>query len=1147
MGQPERVASIYVRLLGRFDVRSGTTTVLDDAWPRARARALLKLLVLARGHALRRAEAEASLWPDLGAAAAANNLRKNVHYLRTAFGSAGVELPIRVTDDSVALEADVWLDVDAFQEEARRARAQRLDPAIYEQALALYGGALRVDDLDPDHVRQLRDHLPALFAELLFELSELHLARAEYDEAGERLNELLRMEPAHEEAHRALMRLYAWTGQRHLAMRQYTVCRDAMRAEFDVGPSAETDALHGQIRDQRLGTPARPAGRFVGRQRELAVLRASLDDAMAGSGSVVVVGGEPGVGKTRFVQEFALYAHLRGAGVVWTYCADDGSSLAFQPWVQAIRGIAALAPPGDTEAVRPGQFAPEFAHTNAAPVDGAVSPPEARVQMFQAAAEYFRLQSRGQPLVIVIDDVHGATAPTLRLLEYLSRELQAAHTRIVIVTCCRDAARRTALAPTLSELARQPRNRDLTLFGLDRAEVGVLVAAVAGSEPSPALADAVHAATGGNPFRVHEAVRLIERDPAAQLKPQRPGDVTDTRLHLVPDACRRVLEVAAVIGLEFDADLLQAVGQWHGVNVVEQLREATREHLVVSVSDAGGRYRFAHALVREALYSGLPATDRPEVHRRTAEALEAALSATGQQDLIPDIARHFSEAARADGDVEKAIEYTMRASDAAQQVYAWEQTVDYWKSALELMERGRVDPERIVVLLERLQDLIFRTGDDYAGGLAYLERVLALRERLGQHKELAEAHYRLALARSPHGPAANHLPLMDIPDALDHYYAAEDVLARTLEGPALAFFYISLGLAAFYAIRNAEALSASSRAMEIAGRVGVEPLWATANGVHGLALRLDGRLREGRRHLEVCWEISDRQDDLTLSFLTATNIADWHEGYARGGGEIYRRELAKPRIAKAPRERAGLVHDLGAALSLSGELAEARRLFDEEPNPGLAAMLGFCDGRWEDAAAEWGRDLDTFEKTGNRYTHSARSYLLAEVRIAQGDAERAEQALRAALVPALDGQSVMVEMRVRPGLALLCALSGKLAESRDHIAHCRAIMARGEDWGRRAARVDLAAGVLAARDGRMAEADDALRRAGAAFAERCLPWDEAETLIRWGQVALGAGTPGAAAQKFAQASAIYKRMAAGRPWMERLDTMAAMPVPVPTA
>jgi tetratricopeptide (TPR) repeat protein len=369
-----------------------------------------------------------------------------------------------------------------------------------------------------------------------------------------------------------------------------------------------------------------------------------------------------------------------------------------------------------------------------------------------------------------------------------------------------------------------------------------------------------------------------------------------------------------------------------------------------------------------------------------------------------------------------------------------------------------------------------------------------------------------------------------------HYRAAEPALARTLEGSALGYFYVSLGIAAVYAMHVGEALDAARRATEIAARSDDESLCAVAAGVHGVALKFTGRLREGREHLERCWEASDHREDRSLAYLSATNAGDWHEGYLYGGGDLYRRELARPRSASARNERAGLLHDLGAALVLNGKLTEARDLFKGGDSPEVAAILDFYDGSWDRAAETWEKNYDGFAATGNRYTYASRSYLLAEVYTAQGRSERAEQVLRSGLASATAaGPCAFMEMRLRPGLALNCAVNGKLDESREHLARCRVIMAAGEDWGRRAGRVELASGMLAARQGRHDELRIHLSAALKLFRERRLPWDHAETLFRWAQAAGSIADPQDATKMLREAHSIYRRISAAPAWSERLD------------
>ncbi|MGH2368356.1 MAG: AfsR/SARP family transcriptional regulator, partial [Chloroflexota bacterium] len=230
-------------LLGRFELRAGDKVVVDRTWSRRKAAALLKLLALHPARSLHREQVLDVLWPDLDPAAAANNLHKTLHYLRAAFAGHGVPATtVELARDAVVLASAVWIDWDAFRTHAAATRGSG-DPESLAAALAYYGGPLLPEDLYEDWTEPARQGLQALYLELLAELAQVHETRGQPAQAIPCWRQLLETDPLHEPAHRALMRLYAQSGRRHDALRQYQACRTALERELGVAPAAETEAL----------------------------------------------------------------------------------------------------------------------------------------------------------------------------------------------------------------------------------------------------------------------------------------------------------------------------------------------------------------------------------------------------------------------------------------------------------------------------------------------------------------------------------------------------------------------------------------------------------------------------------------------------------------------------------------------------------------------------------------------------------------------------------------------------------------------------------------------------------------------------------------------------------------------------------------
>jgi DNA-binding CsgD family transcriptional regulator len=315
---------------------------------------------------------------------------------------------------------------------------------------------------------------------------------------------------------------------------------------------------------------------FVGRQREMEELTAALDDARAGRGRVVMLVGEPGIGKTRTAEELAAIARERGVEALWGRCPEDPGAPPFWPWAQVVRAHAGRLDRkrlqremGDTAAYV-AEVVPELAAQEgfAAPGPLPTDPERARFALFDAFATLLRRAAAARPLVIVFDNLHWADGSSLRLLEFIAAEVSDSPLLILGTYRDVDVARGHPLYHTLGELTRQRLFQRIALRGLGGPEVGRMVEEVAGTAPPDDLVAQVHAHTEGNPFFVREVTallrqeRLLSVDRMRDLKswdfrlPEGVKEVIGRRLDRLTPQCNAVLRVASVIGREFNAELL---------------------------------------------------------------------------------------------------------------------------------------------------------------------------------------------------------------------------------------------------------------------------------------------------------------------------------------------------------------------------------------------------------------------------------------------------------------------------------------------------------------------------------------------------------------------------------------------------------------
>jgi tetratricopeptide (TPR) repeat protein len=468
---------------------------------------------------------------------------------------------------------------------------------------------------------------------------------------------------------------------------------------------------------------------LVGRGRELAQLDASLDRALAGRGGLILLTGEPGIGKTALAREFVEHASARGASWAWGSCWDGGGAPAYWPWVQVGRSISRRT---DVRGLRDtlGEGAPWIAGLLpelAGTLGPAAEPSEldsdqARFRLFDALATLLATVAEQRPLVVVIDDLHWADASSVLALEFLARVLPDIPLLAIAAYRHAEAHARADLAAPLGGLARAATR--LPLEGLGREEVRLLAEARArglsagdGQAIPPQLVTAVHQASAGNPFFVDELVQLLasqgrlQDGAAADLPLPLPDGVRDAirrRLDPLEPVVLEALGAAAVIGGEFGLHTLAGVLDKPPSVVLEWLEVPLRTGLVEAGRDAG-RYVFAHALVRDTLLESLGAPRRARLHLVTAEALEEAYRDDLEQHLT-EVAHHFLQA-ETEGGAERAVDYAARAAQRAVVQFAYEEAVRLYERAIDVAATLPADEECAWQLAQGLGEARMRAGD----------------------------------------------------------------------------------------------------------------------------------------------------------------------------------------------------------------------------------------------------------------------------------------------------------------------------------------------------------------------------------------------------------------------------------------------------
>ncbi len=715
MTKSERSAGrLFVNLLGGFAVagpRAGTPLPLE----RRKTVALVAALALDPGRMVPRGKLTALLWDEQNDAAARHGLRQCLLDLRQALAQARIAA-VRTEGDLIGLDpATVVVDVTRFER-----RLARGTPEALEEAVALYRGDLLEGfsingGTFEDWLAIERDRLRSQAIGVLRKLLA-HTLRERVPDAAIRIPaRLLTFEPFDETVHRELMRLYAGSGRRSAALRQYEDCVETLGRELGIEPEPETRELYRRLLlSQRPGasglpatTPGPPTARLpskrisvsspgtpplVGREAELAWLDRLHQRALRGQPQFGLVIGEAGIGKSRLVLELAARGQQRRAEVLLGRGREGEDILAFAPWVEALRGalgedlLGRLAPATRHDLAR---LFPEIA-------DGRIPAPsgiEEGARIFEAVVRVLRELTASHPLVVVIEDLHWCDDMTLRLMKFLPRRLDGLPVLLVGTVRPEETASGGDRGALLEALCLAPSWTTTTLGPLSRDSAARLFRVLLSSReggPPAALTERVWAVSEGNPFVVVECARAV-RDRAGDVSgsievPEPVRALTARSLGRLGACARSLADVAAVIGRDFEVAVLRRAVGFTEPEVADGVEELVRRCVLHEVE---GRFDFRHDRVREVAYARLLGPRRALLHRQVAQALEMVYA----DDLEPHcaaIGAHYHHAAV----WPRACEYQARAGFQAHARGASREALACFGDALKALARsGAPDTE----------------------------------------------------------------------------------------------------------------------------------------------------------------------------------------------------------------------------------------------------------------------------------------------------------------------------------------------------------------------------------------------------------------------------------------------------------------------
>jgi tetratricopeptide (TPR) repeat protein len=945
-----------------------------------------------------------------------------------------------------------------------------------------------------------------------------------------------------------------------------------VRGNWALSSKSELPPLAGSLESANPTLIPAYAG-FVGRARELAEVRSAIDNALSGRGQMLLFSGEPGIGKTRLADQSGLLAESRGMRVVWGRCWEGEGAPSYWPWIQIIRTLAQgwrerfqTAERMADVIDRVAQIVPEL-RGSAAPVferpAPRVSPEETRFLMFEAAGSLIREFARTKPLLLIIDDLHDADPSSLMMLRFAARELRSFPILIVGTYREQEVRRSPELAQMIGSILRE--GASLPLSGFSKQEIALLAEHTSGRKLGDALIAELHRVTSGNPLFAEGVLRMVGSRPdlglgtadlSALNLPDGVREVIRSRIAMLPKEATAVLPVAAAIGNEFALQVLELASELSSEDLVTAVAQASQSGLLVRIPGTPERYRFSHALIRSGLYETIMPAFRPVLHRKIGQALECIYGAAAElakNNASPinspavvqgplyvhatELAYHFREAARG-GDPAKAIDYSVRAGDAARAAFGHEDAMKHWQSALNLMSGRNPEPGERASLLARMGEVTFYYLDkEPKTRSAYLEQAIDLYEELGRLEDAARLHLILASAR----------PGFAIPDqslAEHHLRRAQIALSSIPKSAAAVSLQMNLADTAMQAVRLDEGLAMSERALNSAEQIGERKLLISATICRANTLFYTGNVGASFALSRQAYKVAEAGNDLDMRLRTALDLG-MHAYLLHDNAESCHWLLGKiteADLEQAPAARQLLLDRLVAVRSHRGELGWAREIMagsGRSPagnrGPFLHA-LSLWQGEWEKFAEQHTQFCQHAREQGYGIWAGGVEADLSFVFSLIGSRSRMDRFVADAQLLGRSSGLMPFELEMRANLATFDLETQRVDDALRHLERCREIRADGEDWRGTGALVDRAEGMLAAtlRDYEATErwfkqSAEVLNRGADVFYE-------AETLYYWGRALAGLGERARSEEKLAAATEIYRRHEAGSRFIERVQS-----------
>ena len=658
-------------------------------------------------------------------------------------------------------------------------------------------------------------------------------------------------------------------------------------------------------------------GVFVGRSRELKELRERFDEAVSGISRLVVLVGQPGIGKTRLARELETYARTRGAQVFWGRAPEGGGAPPYWLFQQGLRHYLELQDDavarqqlGEDASVL-ARIAPEIA----ARLPGVVADPEGdEFALHEALRRFFNRLGEQRPILVILDDLHWADSESLAALQHISRDFERAPLMIVGTYRDTEMSRSHPLSQALATFNREPSFVRIQVRGLDRAGVGEFIERSAGFEPSREQLDLFMRETDGNPFFLSETVAaMLEAgtldDRTYDLAtPDGVREALSRRVNELPEDAVELLKLAAIAGYEFDFTTLSIISDVDENRQLELIETALDEH-VIAEGSRPGTYRFVYKPMQRVLLDEMSSTRRLRFHGTIAEQLEQSYGPRAEEHAS-ELARHYAESAALNpAHVGPALRFSVLAGEQAEAARDWLAANQAYAQALRVAESSGGSDAQRAGLLAALGRVEVRLGLTIEGR-AHLDAAI---DSMSTRSEPAAIAAAALSAFSFLNPRENVELAHRALSALNG--ADPDNEARLLAWIATAYFGEETGE------------SAAARAHELAESRSLSDVQATLGYRDLLSAMYIGDLRAVAEHADQLKQLLPKGDERELWVRTRATIASLQAGDL----SATRRELEQ--LAEAARDEPGVLRvvqsQLGGLILLQWDLDAFQRLLNE--------------------------------------------------------------------------------------------------------------------------------------------------------------------------------------------------------------------------